>query len=104
MIKSALGHPSALDDRGPVGGRVPHLTENVDRGVENLPVVSLAIELAGPSRLRSFAMGIESRTLGVQRCRTQLRRQDSNLNSQNQNLMCCRLHHDGPRTSGEQAC
>ena len=24
-----------------------------------------------------------------------LRRQDSNLNSQNQNLMCCRLHHDG---------
>ena len=25
----------------------------------------------------------------------QLRRQDSNLNSQNQNLMCCRLHHDG---------
>jgi hypothetical protein len=30
-----------------------------------------------------------------------LRRQDSNLNSQNQNLMCCRLHHDGPRISGE---
>jgi hypothetical protein len=35
------------------------------------------------------------------RIRCQLRRQDSNLNSQNQNLMCCRLHHDGPRTSGE---
>jgi hypothetical protein len=32
---------------------------------------------------------------------SKLRRQDSNLNSQNQNLMCCRLHHDGPRTSGE---
>jgi hypothetical protein len=26
---------------------------------------------------------------------SKLRRQDSNLNSQNQNLMCCRLHHDG---------
>ena len=33
--------------------------------------------------------------------RVKLRRQDSNLNSQNQNLMCCRLHHDGPRISGE---
>ena len=33
---------------------------------------------------------------------SKLRRQDSNLNSQNQNLMCCRLHHDGPRISGEQ--
>ena len=35
------------------------------------------------------------------KCALKLRRQDSNLNSQNQNLMCCRLHHDGPRTSGE---
>ena len=32
---------------------------------------------------------------------SKLRRQDSNLNSQNQNLMCSRLHHDGPRISGE---
>jgi hypothetical protein len=35
---------------------------------------------------------------------SKLRRQDSNLNYQNQNLMCCRLHHDGLRTSGEQVC
>ncbi len=32
-----------------------------------------------------------------------LRRQDSNLNSQNQNLMCCRLHHDGLHAHGQPA-
>ena len=31
-----------------------------------------------------------------------LRRQDSNLNSQNQNLMCCRLHHDGRATADDE--
>jgi hypothetical protein len=31
-----------------------------------------------------------------------LRRQDSNLNSQNQNLMCCRLHHDGSLGASDQ--
>jgi hypothetical protein len=33
-----------------------------------------------------------------------LRRQDSNLNSQNQNLMCCRLHHDGSKVSDRSRC
>src|SRR5699024_9926629 len=46
--------------------------------------------------------GGPARSRADHRRRGELRRQDSNLNSQNQNLMCCRLHHDGPHDGSHQ--
>ena len=55
--------------------------------------------LTGANRGREQRRGIRRNVVEFS---SKLRRQDSNLNSQNQNLMCCRLHHDGPCISGER--
>jgi hypothetical protein len=63
-----------------------------DTGAHTMP-------LMGANQGREQVPGIRRNVVEFS---SKLRRQDSNLNSQNQNLMCCRLHHDGPRISGER--
>jgi hypothetical protein len=68
----------------------------LERLAESSPLVRLAASLCDSTAAH------RARSRRVVEFASKLRRQDSNLNSQNQNLMCCRLHHDGPRISGEQ--
>src|ERR1700760_4388656 len=47
MVEGALGHSGALDDRAPIGSRESDLSEDLDRGVENLSPCRFRSNLAG---------------------------------------------------------
>src|SRR5271156_1308803 len=55
VVQGPLSHPRPLDDRAPCSGRIPNLTEYINRGIEDLP----------PSRFGSNLTRHRSCTSGV---------------------------------------